>query len=352
VIIYFKGFIDLQRFEQAARDNSLEPNKVIFLFPGNSSHHGPSISLFSIKSGGGLGRPAAALGASGYPVLSLPTTSMERWSSDKGQQHIVETAIADLYRAAGAGYSFMLPIRDHRNQRYFDDGLRDSGGVVEPSFWGENATTPNKPLAKHYTKVLNDFHDFIALPDHEKLEKARLDLSNVFYAAYLTGLSMTPGDHWLALPRHIKSTTPLRRSEPPKFVSGAIVSRPKQPEIEVSKKPVSLPDSSRDLDNRGHRSFVQRARAVLDDYTKGDSAVRRFFSGHWNRHHVKDVAAIVRDIDRETLNSRESILKRLRDIQLVNKEGSLATRLRFLESMHGEPGLQSEELSSKRTGPK
>lgn len=341
MIIYCKGLINLQCFEQAARANNLEPNKVIFLFPGNFSHHGPSNNLFSIKSGGGLGVPAGVIGGRDYPVLSLPTTSMEGWSTDQKQKKIVETAIADLYRAAGAGYSFMLPIRNHCNQRYFDDGLSYSGGAVEPSFWGQNAMTPNKPLANHYTKALNDFHDFIVLPDQEKLEKARSELSNVLYKAYLTGLSMPPDDPWLVLPRHIKSTTFQPTSERPNFFSRATqpsVSPLKNPKIVASTQGVSLPGSSRD--------FVQRARARLDDYTKGDSAVRRFFSGHWNRHHVKDVAAIVRDIDRGKLNSRASIIERLRAIQLVNKEGSLATRRRFLESIPEEPGLQSTDLSS------
>jgi hypothetical protein len=101
MFIYFEGFIDVSKFKKAATEQNLDPKKVVFLFPGNSGHHGGGNNLFSVKGGGGLAVPAMNLGNQGYPVLSLPTTSMENWSTNSKQQQTVAGAIADLYRAVG-----------------------------------------------------------------------------------------------------------------------------------------------------------------------------------------------------------------------------------------------------------
>ena len=204
-IIYTKDRIDVQKFEQLCAAS--EPKHVVFIFPGNSSHHGKEITLFSIKGGGGLAAPAKKIGEKGYPTLSLPTTTMGQWSSDVKQQTIVAGALADLYRATGAGFTLMLPIRDHANTDYFDCGLDALKEKDEPSFWGENQKIPNKPLAQHYITELNHLAAFIMLKKDERQTLASTDKDNVFYAAYLDGLQMGANHPWLK-PFFLKSIAP------------------------------------------------------------------------------------------------------------------------------------------------
>lgn len=212
MIVYIQGYINVSAFRKAASEHNLDPRKLVFIFPGNSSHHGANNNLFSIKGGGGLAVPAGQLGQLGYPVLSLPTTSMEHWETDDEQKQIVKNAIADLYRAFGAGYSLLLPIRKHANSTYFDSSLAVEGNV-EPSFWGANALRPNKPLAHYYIQELNRLDAFIASPTDE---------SNPFWEAYNNGGCMREDDLWLQRPtqRTLTKIAPAQKNgaevtEPP-----------------------------------------------------------------------------------------------------------------------------------------
>lgn len=215
MFIYVEGFIDIPTVQKAAKENNLDPKKVVFLFPGNSSHHLKGTNLYTIKGGAGLAIPAQNLGSLGYPVLSLPTTNMEKWSTDLKQQQTVNGALADLYRAVGAGYHLLLPVRSHHNTTYFDSGLADTDGLAEPSFWGLNLKTPNKPLATHYIQELDTLAEFIKLPEEERIKAAQADSLNPFFAAYLEGLQMQEDDPWLQLPVSTKKQLPTVQPKPP-----------------------------------------------------------------------------------------------------------------------------------------
>ena len=83
----------------------------------------------------------------------------------------------------------------------------------------------------------------------------------------------------------------------------------------------------------GSTDNLMKARIILNDYTKGDSAVCRFFTGHWNRHHVAEVHALVRRIyspANDAITTVEELLKELNHIQLVNSVSSLARRIRYI----------------------
>lgn len=111
--------------------------------------------------------------------------------------------------------------------------------------------------------------------------------------------------------------------------------------IEVEKPGIKLlpghsvfvyPQSYRQL-TAGIPDNLVKARSILDDYTKGDSAVYRFFTGHWNRHHVAEVHALVRRIDgrgNDAITTVEQLLEELNHIQLVNPVGSLARRIGYI----------------------
>lgn len=89
------------------------------------------------------------------------------------------------------------------------------------------------------------------------------------------------------------------------------------------------PASYRSLTTRSSDKLMQ-ARFILDDYTKGDSAVRRFFYGHWNRHHAKEVAHIVKAIDAGRITDIKDVLSELELIEVLNPTGSLTRRVAFL----------------------
>ncbi len=196
-IIQVEGFLDTPGFEKLCLDHQLDPKKVVFLFPGNASHHEEGTTLFSVKSGGGLAHLARTNGQKGYPVLSLPTTTMEEWENNDWQKEIVTGAIADLYRALGAGYYFMLPVRDHASTYYFSEGLKSSAGKKEPSFWGGIQRASNIALADHYQNELDYFQEFVTLTLDDQLALTNADRSNPYCAAFLHGHSMTVEDAWL-----------------------------------------------------------------------------------------------------------------------------------------------------------
>ncbi|MDF1677183.1 MAG: hypothetical protein P1U32_00605 [Legionellaceae bacterium] len=196
-IIYIQGKVNRQSYESLCNTNNAHP--CVFIFPGNKSHHTKNTTLYSIKSGGGLAHAANELGHAKYPVLSLPTTSLEQWGTSEADQQVADGAIADLYRALGAGYSLMLPVRNHENTTYFDEGLANAPHL-EPSFWGGIQTASNQPLARHYMQALNNLHVFIARLNAEGEETALQTLGAVspeLRAAYEDGAA---NDAWVAVP--------------------------------------------------------------------------------------------------------------------------------------------------------
>lgn len=82
-----------------------------------------------------------------------------------------------------------------------------------------------------------------------------------------------------------------------------------------------------------------KAQKLLNDYTKGNSIISRFFHGHWNRHHVPEVHRIVQRIGTASTNgihTMDDLLIALKSITLVNPNGSLSRRIAFLESVYYE----------------
>lgn len=72
---------------------------------------------------------------------------------------------------------------------------------------------------------------------------------------------------------------------------------------------------------------------MLDDYTKSDSGLLRFFNGNWNRHHIKEVSAITtiaKNIN-TTMTDKE-LLTHLKKIVLVNNQGTLANIIELIEA--------------------
>lgn len=81
--------------------------------------------------------------------------------------------------------------------------------------------------------------------------------------------------------------------------------------------------------DQNHQNDLMNLRNMLNDYTKNNSKFGRFFTGHWNRHHVSEVNNIVERIDQLSMSYFEAI-QALSKIKLKNTEGSLAHRISFI----------------------
>jgi hypothetical protein len=197
-IFYFQGNIALESFKIFCADNLVARDKAVFIFPGNASHHTASHNLYSIKDGSGLANIARQLGEKGYPVLSLPTTGMEDWSISSTTQKLVDNAIADLWRAIGAGFDLILPVREHSGTKYFSNPINDS--IFEPSFWGGIQIQANKNLADYYILHLSLLQEFLGNNEINLKKEFLKNLpmgNNNLVIAYNAGKSMSLDDLWL-----------------------------------------------------------------------------------------------------------------------------------------------------------
>lgn len=232
-LLYFYGWADYPIYNKFCESNHTSPEKSVFIFPGNQGHHRTMHNLYSRKGGAGLAAFTGSLGDKGLPVLSLPTTGMNNWATDITIQSTVNGAVEDLWKAVGAGYDLVLPVRefDSENNKFFDNPLEKKlEGFeleIEPSFWGENLKTPNKPLAKFYIDHLNLLNQFMAVKDTDKeesflsnLEKNHPDL----IAAFRQGKEMRPGDPWLQNP--VKQTKSVVQSPSTKQIRSSPISSP------------------------------------------------------------------------------------------------------------------------------
>ncbi|STX27805.1 Dot/Icm secretion system substrate [Legionella beliardensis] len=94
--------------------------------------------------------------------------------------------------------------------------------------------------------------------------------------------------------------------------------------------PKSYKEITEKLQDNDNATFDQ-ALAILKDYTKSDSylpGATRFFSGHWNRHHIDAVDEII-----SKSTNLPGLLDALHNIKLGNPTGSLARRIRFIEHL-------------------
>lgn len=309
-IIYKQGWLDERQFDIECSDIGTDPKRTVLIFPGNPGHHTKNTTLFSIKYGAGLAALATTLGNTGHPVLSLPTTGMESWYQDTQTQQIAQTAIADLYRALGAGFSLLLPVRPHINNAYFSQALLNCPGC-EPNFWGGIQNTPNQALSDYYLTELAKLHQFIYLSDEKKRQTIAAEPSNFRYQAFLDGeKKQTTHDQWLTPNRQ----TPLIKP---------------RPLTQAKNKPLS--DSRLLLPvNKQKLSIEQSHIDLLKAYVCG-SAWRRFFCGHWNTHHATEVQKILDQINKQYIQSTQELLTELRKITLVNPKGSLSKRIQIIE---------------------
>lgn len=91
-------------------------------------------------------------------------------------------------------------------------------------------------------------------------------------------------------------------------------------------------ESTRELGNTQiSERELKQAKALLLDYTKNDSAIKRFFTAHWNRKHIAVVTAA---LDNKKLDTVNKLVAHIRYTigDGLDIHGSLARRLDFIEN--------------------
>lgn len=319
-IIYIQDSVSVDSFERESRAVGLDPKQVIFLFPGNSSHHRPGITMFSVKSGGGLANAANQLGREGYATLSLPTTTMEKWSKDKSQQEVVQEAIVTVYRALGAGYSIMIPVRPHQGSLYFSGAL-DNTNNLEPSFWGGIQSAANVPLADHYLKHINKLHAILRLSEEERQQWCNNNASSPFVQAFIEGQNDKIDFSLKKKPKATNTRRKQNKISPTDTLAQELIS-PKQNDAQL----------------------INNALILLNDYTQFNSAWLRFWHCYWNRHHVREVNVVVQKVNDNQITTLDDLLVELNKIELVNQNGSLARHIKEIENMRDKDAAHKLDI--------
>lgn len=340
VFMYIEGKITFNSYKDACHQNNivLENKKVVFIFPGNTGHHGSTAPLqkrlFEKKGGSGLAEFTGELGDKGYPVLSLPTTGMGEWSKNKrGEKATVQKAIEDLYEAVGCGYSLALPVRKRDKKQgvlvpgsdnYFFPSDLANKKEFEPNFWGLTNKNQNEGLAAEYIKALDELANFMKLSLKARDEKIALDSNNPLFKAYKRGqaslINQTPAP---------AKASGLKQAHK----AGVSDQNKSAPTTTSNKVNTTFPASYERLYTK-EMDPLSGALALLNDYTKDNSTLKRIAFFHWNRHHVSQVNTIVED---KSINNIGSLIKALDRIALVNPEGSLSRRIAFIKEKN--PGV-------------
>ncbi len=317
-----EGPINAEKYEALCEGLGIKASETVFIFPGNPIHHTAETTLYSIKEGEGLADVARQLGQKGYPALSLPTTGMENWKSDPALKKMVDEAIANLYKVLGAGYNLILPVKNHNpSKELFSKPLtlgKKRRKRIEPNFWDGIDAIPNPELAAYYIDKLSELGELCPA----KL----MDQTNPLEKAYLEG------ENALELQKIGRDSDwfkPIQVAVP-----------------NVSATRLKIPASYSKIPTETN-TLLWNIRDILNDYTKGNSSVVRIFTGHWNRHHLREIAGIVSQIDLRSLASGADVIRELKQIKLTNKTGSLARRIQFIVE---EEARVSECLSTVRSG--
>lgn len=93
---------------------------------------------------------------------------------------------------------------------------------------------------------------------------------------------------------------------------------------------------------------MDKAKALLVDYTKSNSNWTLFWTGHWNRHYIKEVQTILNNMDTTNPNIEkpiadiEALMDALDEINPKNLADSLAKRMKFIRQLSYESKYQFE----------
>lgn len=86
------------------------------------------------------------------------------------------------------------------------------------------------------------------------------------------------------------------------------------------------------------KDSIAKAAFILNEYTDSNSSALRFFRGHWNRHHIKDVSEIIKKIDLNLISTKNELKQELNQIKLVNQNGSFAQCIKLINKLFESSG--------------
>lgn len=122
----------------------------------------------------------------------------------------------------------------------------------------------------------------------------------------------------------------------------------KQINLDDYRKKEYFPESYVELTNSSTEDLFQKAKNLLNDYTKNTSdfpGFTLFATFHWRRHHVDAVNQILKDS-----NSLDDLLVRLSQIETqkdFNPTGSLARRIHYIKYIHQQEQQNMDEQPDK-----
>lgn len=138
----------------------------------------------------------------------------------------------------------------------------------------------------------------------------------------------------------IKPPQDIKPLNLPHTIYSQIKERLKLP-LEIQQS-LDFPQSYYNLVAIGSRD-IDKVQSLLDDYTKHNSSIVRIFTGHWNRHHVREVNEIVMRIQTGELDTLDNVLHELDKIKLYNARGSLSRRIGFIQKMKMDSAEVADE---------
>jgi Ras-related protein Rab-1A len=99
-----------------------------------------------------------------------------------------------------------------------------------------------------------------------------------------------------------------------------------------------------------NRTPEQKIIEVLMDYTKNDSGFIRFFTGHWNRHHVDDANHIIKYSKGKTAAQLLSEIENIKQVEpdKFNKFGTVATMIDFIKFRLKNPQYTTQQNNINR----
>lgn len=212
----------------------------------------------------------------------------------------------------------------------------------------------NNPIHCRFVTFISDFQsaitEYIFSNDPQLISKIMplVEHSNNLISG--NSIAWDDGFYRQDIIKRESNTVPLEESLSEHSVSGESDTLSEE-ELNVEKEPSTKPVPEKSFGLPYPPSYsalitdisddLLKAKRILEDYTKYNSCIGRFFSGHWNRHHVAAVNALVIRIGEGELLSVQDLLEELNAIVLVNPIGSLAKRIAFIRE-NCQEGIEVE----------
>jgi hypothetical protein len=160
---YYHEYKTVGSFLNFSKTIDANASQTLLIFPSHSRHHAKNATLYSQKAGVGRVNLTHAKADLKIPTLGLPIAGIAHVPSKDEMPLLAKNAVRDLWKAAGYGLNFVLPIHRQLNKTYFSQGLQKFPDY-EPEFWGFNHEEANPHLAAYYLEELERLAQYLNAP--------------------------------------------------------------------------------------------------------------------------------------------------------------------------------------------